>query len=36
VEVTPTRNTRSILGEPAREVQVRVDMDVQAQGADTR
>jgi hypothetical protein len=34
VQVTPTPNTRSILGETTREVQVRVDMDMQAQSSD--
>ena len=33
-QVTPTPNTRSILGEMTREVQVQVDMDMQAQNSD--
>jgi len=35
VQVTSTQNTRSILGETTREVQVKVDMDIQAQSSDT-
>jgi hypothetical protein len=34
VQVTSTPNTRSILGETAREVQVKVDMNMQAQSSD--